>query len=76
MLLFGLLLLVALLLATVLFIRWRRQHSAALLRLEQRSRQQSELLAQIDRVMDDSNLSEAEQLARSEALLAKLREPR
>lgn len=76
MILFGILLLVALLLTTALLLRWQKRHSAALLRLEQRSRQQSELLAQIDRVMDDSNLSEAEQLAHGEALLAKLREPR
>lgn len=47
MILFGILLLIALLLATALLLRWQKHHSAALLRLEQRSRQQSELLAQI-----------------------------
>lgn len=76
MILFGSLLLVAVLLATALFIRWQQRHSVALLHLEQRGQQQSELLAQIDRVMDDNSLSEAEQLAHGEALLTKLRESR
>lgn len=53
---------------------WSWRHNARLKRLDQRIRQQRELIEQIDSVLDNPQLSEAEQLARSEALLAKLRQ--
>lgn len=55
---------------------WSWRNNARLKRLDQRIRQQSELIEQIDSVLENPHLSEAEQLAKSEALLAKLRETR
>lgn len=62
------------LLATAALGLWSWRNNARLKRLDQRIRQQSELIEQIDSVLDNPHLSEAEQLAKSEALLAKLRE--
>ena len=53
---------------------WSWRNNTRLKRLDQRIRQQSELIEQIDSVLDNPQLSEAEQLAKSEALLAKLRQ--
>ncbi|MDP3815420.1 hypothetical protein [Pseudomonas sp.] len=53
---------------------WSWRNNARLKRLDQRIRQQSELIEQIDSVLDNPQLSEAEQLAKSEALLTKLRQ--
>lgn len=55
---------------------WSWRSAVKLRRLDQRVRQQSELIEQIDSVLENPQLSEAEQLAKSEALLAKLRETR
>ena len=53
---------------------WSWRSNRQLQKLDRRVRQQSELLEQIDSVLENPHLSEAEQLAKSEALLAKLRE--
>ncbi len=55
---------------------WSWRSEVKLRRLDQRVRQQSELIEQIDSVLENPQLSEAEQLEKSEALLAKLRETR
>ena len=53
---------------------WSWRSNRQLQQLDRRVRRQSELLEQIDSVLENPHLSEAEQLAKSEALLAKLRE--
>ncbi|WP_079203979.1 hypothetical protein [Pseudomonas sp. CC6-YY-74] len=53
---------------------WNWRSNRQLRQLDQRVRRQGELLEQIDSVLDNPQLSEDEQLAKSEALLAKLRE--
>jgi uncharacterized coiled-coil protein SlyX len=64
------------LLATAGLGLWSWRNNARLKRLDQRISQQSELIAQLDSVLENPQLSEAEQLAKSEALLAKLQETR
>lgn len=58
--------------AALAYWTWRSNHR--LRQLDRRVRQQGELLEQIDIVLENPHLSEEEQLIRSEALLAKLRE--
>jgi len=53
---------------------WRNQRK--LEKLDERINRQSELIEQIDSVLDNPQLSEAEQLEKSEALLAKLQATR
>ncbi|MCG4452832.1 MULTISPECIES: hypothetical protein [unclassified Pseudomonas] len=53
---------------------WNWRSNRQLRQLDQRVRRQSELLEQIDSVLENPQLSEDEQRAQSEALLAKLRE--
>ena len=53
---------------------WRNQRK--LEKLDERINRQSELIEQLDSVLENPPLSEAEQLAKSEALLAKLQETR
>lgn len=53
---------------------WNWRSNRQLRQLGQRVRRQGELLEQIDSVLENPQLSEDEQLAKSEALLAKLRE--
>lgn len=53
---------------------WNWRSNRQLRQLDQRVRRQGELLEQIDSVLENPQLSEDEQLAKSEALLAKLRE--
>jgi hypothetical protein len=53
---------------------WNWRSNRQLRQLAQRVRQQGELIEQIDSVLENPHLSEAEQRAKSEALLAKLRE--
>ncbi|MDP3978568.1 MAG: hypothetical protein Q8P85_11340 [Pseudomonas sp.] len=65
----------ALLLLTVAALAcWTWRSNCRLRQLDRRVRRQGELLEQIDSVLENPHLSEAEQLAKSEALLAKLRE--
>ncbi|WP_324732493.1 hypothetical protein [Pseudomonas paeninsulae] len=53
---------------------WNWRSNRQLRQLDQRVRRQGELLEQIGSVLENPQLSEDEQLAKSEALLAKLRE--
>ncbi|MDM8350663.1 hypothetical protein P8H27_17450 [Pseudomonas sp. sp1636] len=62
------------LLAVAALAYWNWQQNRKLKQLDRRVRQQSELLEQIDSVLENPQLSEQEQLLKSEALLAKLRE--
>ncbi|MNF36510.1 hypothetical protein D3C85_183660 [compost metagenome] len=62
------------LLAAAALACWNWRSNRRLQQLDRRVRRQSELLEQIDSVLENPHLSEAEQLAKSEALLAKLRE--
>ena len=63
-----------LLLAVAVLAYWTWRSNRRLRQLDQRVRRQGELLEQIDIVLENPHLSEEEQLIRSEALLAKLRE--
>ena len=63
-----------LLLAVAALGYWTWRSNRRLRQLDRRVRQQGELLEQIDIVLENPHLSEEEQLIRSEALLAKLRE--
>ncbi|MDX1366424.1 hypothetical protein [Pseudomonas sp.] len=63
-----------LLLAVAALAYWTWRSNRRLRQLDRRVRQQGELLEQIDIVLENPHLSEEEQLIRSEALLAKLRE--
>ena len=62
------------LLAVAALAYWNWRSNRRLRQLDRRVRRQGELLEQIDSVLENPHLSEAEQLIRSEALLAKLRE--
>jgi hypothetical protein len=56
---------------------WHNQRKLEKLeKLDERISRQSELIAQLDSVLENPQLSEAEQLEKSEALLAKLQETR
>ena len=63
-----------LLLAVAALAYWTWRSNRRLRQLDQRIRRQSELLEQIDSVLENPHLSEEQQLIKSEALLAKLRE--
>ena len=63
-----------LLLAVAALAYWNWRSNRRLRQLDQRIRRQSELLEQIDSVLENPHLSEEQQLIKSEALLAKLRE--
>jgi hypothetical protein len=63
-----------LLLAVAALAYWTWRSNRRLRQLDRRVRRQGELLEQIDIVLENPHLSEEEQLIRSEALLAKLRE--
>ncbi|MFZ3207085.1 MAG: hypothetical protein WA161_24895 [Pseudomonas sp.] len=63
-----------LLLAVAALACWNWRSNRRLRQLDQRIRRQSELLEQIDSVLENPHLSEEQQLIKSEALLAKLRE--
>jgi hypothetical protein len=63
-----------LLLAVAALGYWTWRSNRRLRQLDRRVRRQGELLEQIDIVLENPHLSEEEQLIRSEALLAKLRE--
>ncbi|WP_172147975.1 hypothetical protein [Pseudomonas tumuqii] len=62
------------LLAVAALACWNWRSNRQLQQLDQRIRRQRELLEQIDSVLENPHLSEEQQLIRSEALLAKLRE--
>ena len=64
------------LLAVIGLAVWSWRNSARLKQLDRRIRRQSELLEEIDSVLESPQLSEEEQLAKSKALLSKLRESR
>lgn len=53
---------------------WNWRSNRQLQQLDRRIRRQRELLEQIDSVLENPHLSEEQQLIKSEALLAKLRE--
>ncbi|MGB4072480.1 hypothetical protein [Pseudomonas sp.] len=55
---------------------WSWHNQRKLEKLDERINRQRELIEQIDSVLENPQLSEAEQLAQSEALLAKLQETR
>ena len=62
------------LLAVAALAYWNWRSNRQLRQLDQRIRRQRELLEQIDSVLENPHLSEEQQLIKSEALLAKLRE--
>lgn len=64
------------LLAVIGLAVWSKRNNARLKQLDRRIRRQSELLEEIDSVLESPQLSEEEQLAKSKALLSKLRESR
>lgn len=63
-------------LAAVVLALWSWHNQRKLEKLDERINRQSELIEQLDSVLENPQLSEAEQLAKSEALLAKLQETR
>lgn len=65
-----------LLLAVLGWAIWNARHAARLQQLDQRIRQQSELLDAMDKVLDNPELSEAEQLEQGQRLLEKLQATR
>lgn len=62
------------LLAAAALACWNWRSNRQLQQLDRRIRRQRELLEQIDSVLENPHLSEEQQLIKSEALLAKLRE--
>jgi len=62
------------LLAVAALACWNWRSNRQLQQLDRRIRRQRELLEQIDSVLENPHLSEEQQLIKSEALLAKLRE--
>jgi ABC-type bacteriocin/lantibiotic exporter with double-glycine peptidase domain len=68
--------LAAVVLAASALALWSWYNQRKLEKLDERINRQSELIAQLDSVLENPQLSEAEQLERSEALLAKLQETR
>ncbi|NMZ67862.1 hypothetical protein SAMN05216370_1891 [Pseudomonas peli] len=68
--------LTAVVLAACSLALWSWYNQRKLEKLDERINRQSELIAQLDSVLENPQLSEAEQLAKSEALLAKLQETR
>ena len=68
--------LAAVVLAACALALWSWRNQRKLEKLDERISRQSELIEQIDSVLENPQLSEAEQLEKSEALLAKLRETR
>ena len=69
-------LLVAVVLAACALALWSWRNQIKLEKLDERINRQSELIEQLDSVLENPLLSEAEQRERSEALLAKLQETR
>lgn len=69
-------LLAAVVLAACALALWSWHNQRKLEKLDERIRRQSELIEQLDSVLENPQLSEAEQLEKSEALLAKLQETR
>ena len=65
--------LAAVVLAACALALWSWHNQRKLEKLDERIRRQSELIEQLDSVLENPQLSEAEQLEKSEALLAKLR---
>lgn len=61
------------LLAVLALAAWSWRYHQRLHRLDQRARQQSALLEEIDSALEHPSLSEDEHRARSEALLARLK---
>jgi len=72
----ALLALTLLLLAVLGWALWSSRHAARLQQLDQRARQQSELLDALNGALDGTPLSEAEQLEQSQRLLEKLKATR
>lgn len=68
--------LAAVVLAACAMALWSWHNQRKLEKLDERINRQRELIEQIDSVLENPQLSEAEQLAQGEALLAKLRETR
>jgi len=68
--------LAAVVLAACAMALWSWHNQRKLEKLDERINRQRELIEQIDSVLENPQLSEAEQLAQSEALLAKLQETR
>lgn len=68
--------LAAVVLASCALALWSWHNQRKLEKLDERINRQSELIEQLDSVLDNPQLSEAEQLEKSEALLAKLQETR
>jgi hypothetical protein len=66
--------LAAVVLAACALALWSWHNQRKLEKLDERINRQSELIEQLDSVLENPHLSEEEQLIRSEALLAKLRE--
>jgi cell division protein FtsL len=69
-------LLAAIVLAACALALWSWHNQRKLEKLDERISRQSELIEQLDSVLENPQLSEAEQLEKSEALLAKLQETR
>jgi cell division protein FtsL len=68
--------LAAVVLAASALALWSWHNQRKLEKLDERINRQSELIEQLDSVLENPQLSEAEQLEKSEALLAKLQEIR
>jgi cell division protein FtsL len=68
--------LTAVVLAACALALWSWHNQRKLEKLDERIKQQSELIEQLDSVLENPQLSEAEQLQKSAALLAKLQETR
>lgn len=68
--------LTAIVLAACALALWSWHNQRKLEKLDERINRQSELIEQLDSVLENPQLSEAEQLEKSEALLAKLQATR
>lgn len=68
--------LAAVVLAACALALWSWRNQRKLEKLDERINRQSELIEQIDSVLENPQLSEAEQLEKSQALLAKLQATR
>jgi Flp pilus assembly protein TadB len=68
--------LTAVVLAACALALWSWHNQRKLEKLDERITRQSELIAQLDSVLENPHLSEAEQLEKSETLLALLQETR
>jgi uncharacterized coiled-coil protein SlyX len=68
--------LAAVVLAACALALWSWRNQRKLEKLDERIRRQSELIEQLDSVLENPQLSETEQREKTEALLAKLQETR